>query len=468
MRFRKTRLLSFWMVVLLVSLMGTAASAVTSLPENTNIVADIVEKSSPAVVNIDTLKIATYLSPLTPFFNDPFFRRFFEDIIPEERQVPIKGLGTGFVFRPDGYILTNEHVVSEAEEIKVTFLDGREFEGKVIGSDSLTDIAVVKIDAQDLPTIPLGDSDAARVGEWVIAIGNPYGLSHTVTVGVLSAKGRPITAGDAGQVYENFLQTDAAINPGNSGGPLINLEGEAIGINTAILPYAQGIGFAIPINMAKSILDQLITEGRVVRAWLGVVIQNLTPEMAEKFGLEEAKGALVADISPDGPAEEAGIKRGDVILKVDGVEIPDINTLQQTIRSHRPGDVVDIEIWRDGKIITVKATLGELEGAPALPVLEKIDLGMEVDEITPELADRYALREKSGVVIVGVKAGGPADDAGLRPGDVILEVNRKEIKNLGDWEAAVSEVEPGETILLLISRAGQTYFVPLKAEEPQS
>jgi len=206
----------------------------------------------------------------------------------------------------------------------------------------------------------------------------------------------------------------------------------------------------------------------VVRAWLGVVIQNLTPEMAEKFGLEEAKGALVADISPDGPAEEAGIKRGDVILKVDGVEIPDINTLQQTIRSHRPGDVVDIEIWRDGKIITVKATLGELEGAPALPVLEKIDLGMEVDEITPELADRYALREKSGVVIVGVKAGGPADDAGLRPGDVILEVNRKEIKNLGDWEAAVSEVEPGETILLLISRAGQTYFVPLKAEEPQS
>jgi len=305
---KKTKLLSFWTVILLVSLVGGVASAVSAIPETTNIVADIVEKVSPAVVNIDTLKMATYRSPLAPFFSDPFFRRFFEGIVPEERQVPIKGLGTGFVFRSDGYILTNEHVVSGADEIKVTFLDGREFEGKVIGSDTLTDIAVVKIEAQGLPTISLGDSDAARVGEWIIAIGNPYGLSHTVTVGVLSAKGRPIAAGDSGQEYENFLQTDAAINPGNSGGPLLNLEGEAIGINTAILPYAQGIGFAIPINMAKSILDQLITEGRVIRAWLGVVIQNLTPEMAEKFGLKEAEGALVADISPDTPAEKAGNK----------------------------------------------------------------------------------------------------------------------------------------------------------------
>lgn len=466
---KKTKLLSFWTVILLVSLVGGVASAVSAIPETTNIVADIVEKVSPAVVNIDTLKMATYRSPLAPFFSDPFFRRFFEGIVPEERQVPVKGLGTGFVFRSDGYILTNEHVVSGADEIKVTFLDGREFEGKVIGSDTLTDIAVVKIEAQGLPTISLGDSDAARVGEWIIAIGNPYGLSHTVTVGVLSAKGRPIAAGDSGQEYENFLQTDAAINPGNSGGPLLNLEGEAIGINTAILPYAQGIGFAIPINMAKSILDQLITEGRVIRAWLGVVIQNLTPEIAEKFGLKEAEGALVADISPDSPAEKAGIKRGDVILKVDGVETPDIKTLQQTIRSHRPGDVVDVEIWRDGKVITLKVTLAELEESiSVLPVTEKIDLGLEVGEITPDLVDRYALREKSGVVIVGIKAGGPADDAGLRPGDVILEVNREEIKNLKDWEAAISEIEPGETILLLISRAGQTYFVPLKAEEPQS
>ncbi len=469
MWFKKTKLLSFWTVVLLVSLMWGVAGAVTSIPEDTNVIADIVEKVTPAIVNIDTLKMATYSSPFAPFLNDPFFRKFFEGMIPEERQVPVKGLGTGFVFRSDGYILTNAHVVSGADEIKVTFLDGREFEGKVVGSDTLTDIAVVKIDAQGLPTIPLGDSDTARVGEWVVAIGNPYGLSHTVTVGVLSAKGRPIAAGDSGQEYENFLQTDAAINPGNSGGPLISLNGEAIGINTAILPYAQGIGFAIPINMAKSILDELITEGKVVRAWLGVVIQNLTPEIAEKFGLEEAKGALVADISPDSPAEKAGIKRGDVILKVDEVETPDISTLQQTIRSHHPGDVVNVEIWRDGKTITLKVTLAELEESTSvLPVPEKIDLGMEVEEITSDLADRYALREKSGVVIVGIKAGGPADDAGLRPGDVILEVNRKEIKNLDDWKAAINEIEPEETILLLISRGGQTYFVPLKAEEPES
>ncbi|MDI3543608.1 MAG: serine protease DegQ [Candidatus Atribacteria bacterium] len=468
MWFKKAKFLSLCMIVLLVSLVGGVAGAVSPIPADTDIVADIVEKVSPAVVNIDTLKIATYTSPFTPFLNDPFFRRFFEGMIPQERQVPVKGLGTGFVFRSDGYILTNAHVVSGADEIKVTFLDGREFEGKVIGSDSITDIAVVKIDAQDLPTIPLGDSDAARVGEWLIAIGNPYGLSHTVTVGVLSAKGRPISAGDSGQEYENFLQTDAAINPGNSGGPLLNLKGEAIGINTAILPYAQGIGFAIPINMVKSILDQLITEGKVVRAWLGVVIQNLTPEVADKFGLKEAKGALVADISPDSPAEKAGIKRGDVILRVDEVEIPDINTLQQTIRSHRPGDVVNVEIWRDGKTITLRVTLAELEETISTPVPEKIDLGLEVEEITSDLAEKYALREKSGVVVVGIKAGGPADDAGLRPGDVILEVNREEIKDLNDWRAAINKIEPGETVLLLISRGGQTYFVPLKAEEPES
>ncbi len=468
MWFKKTKLLGLWMVVLLISLVGGVAGAVSSIPEDTNIVADIVERVSPAIVNIDTLKMATYTSPFTPFLNDPFFQRFFGDMIPEEKQVPVKGLGTGFVFRSDGYILTNEHVISGADEIKVTFLDGREFEGKVIGSDPLTDIAVVKIDAQDLPTIPLGDSDAARVGEWLIAIGNPYGLSHTVTVGVLSAKGRPVAAGDSGQEYENFLQTDAAINPGNSGGPLLNLNGEAIGINTAILPYAQGIGFAIPINMAKSVLDELITKGKVVRAWLGVVIQNLTPEVADKFGLKEAKGALVADISPDSPAEKAGIKRGDVILKVDEVEIPDINTLQQTIRSHHPGDVVNITIWRDGKTITLRVTLTELKETTSTPVPQKIDLGLEVEEITSDLVDKYALREKSGVVIVGIKAGGPADDAGLRPGDVILEVNREEIKNLDDWNNALSKIEPGDTVLLLISRAGQTYFVPLKAEEPKS
>ncbi|MEN3184698.1 MAG: DegQ family serine endoprotease, partial [Atribacterota bacterium] len=407
-----------------------------------------------------------FRSPLAPFFNDPFFRRFFGDIPELERQIPQRGIGTGFVFRSDGYILTNEHVIRGANEIKVTFIDGKEYQGRVVGADPLTDIAVVKIDATNLPTIPLGDSDKARVGEFVIAIGNPYGLSHTVTVGVLSAKGRPISAGDSGREYENFLQTDAAINPGNSGGPLLNLRGEVIGINTAILPYAQGIGFAIPINMAKSILDQLITSGKVVRAWLGVYIQDLTPEIAEKFGLSEAKGALVADVSKGSPAERAGLRRGDIILKVDEKETPTVSDLQREIRSHRPGDQVRLEVWRDGKKIILEATLGELkESGAVVPEVQRIDLGFEVAEITPELVEQYSLRVSRGVVITSVRAGGPADEAGLRPGDVILEVNREEIASLGDWEDALAQVRPGDTVLLLIDRGGRTYFVPLRAEE---
>lgn len=442
---------------------GWAASAI---PENPDIVAAIVERVSPAVVNIDTLRIAVYRSPLAPFFRDPFFRRFFGDIPELERQVPQRGIGTGFVFRSDGYILTNEHVIRGANKIKVTFIDGKEYEGKVIGADPLTDIAVVKIDADNLPTIPLGDSDKARVGEFVIAIGNPYGLSHTVTVGVLSAKGRPISAGDSGREYENFLQTDAAINPGNSGGPLLNLRGEVIGINTAILPYAQGIGFAIPINMAKSILEQLIEKGRVVRAWLGVYIQDLTPELAQKFGLSEAKGALVADISKGSPAEKAGLRRGDIILKVDGKEIPTVSSLQQEIRSRRPGERVRLEVWRDGKSIVLEATLEELkESAAGTPEVQQVDLGFEVAEITDDLVERYSLRTTRGVVIVSVRTGGPADEVGLRPGDIILEVNRTEITSLADWEEALARITPGDTVLLLIDRGGRTYFVPLKAEK---
>ncbi|MGQ9621889.1 MAG: DegQ family serine endoprotease [Candidatus Caldatribacteriaceae bacterium] len=457
------------LVMGLIVLLGGIVWAAPVILEDSNIVADIVEKISPAVVNIDTLTITTYRSPLAPFFSDPFFRRFFGDIPELERQVPQRGIGTGFVFRSDGYILTNEHVVRGASQIKVTFIDGKEYEGKVVGSDPLTDIAVVKIDAVNLPTIPLGDSDKARVGEFVIAIGNPYGLSHTVTVGVLSAKGRPISAGDSGREYENFLQTDAAINPGNSGGPLLNLDGEVIGINTAILPYAQGIGFAIPINMAKLILDQLITKGKVTRAWLGVYIQDLTPEMAKKLGLPEPKGALVADVSKGGPAEKAGIKRGDVILKVDDQEIASVSELQMRIRSHLPGDRVRLELWRDKdkKSMIVEAILGELKEGSSLemPSPQGVTLGLEVAEITPELVEQYDLRTTRGVVVINVEAGGPGDEAGLRPGDVVLEMNRQEIASLADWDRTLAEVQPGDTVLLLIDRGGRTYFVPLKAEK---
>ncbi len=457
--------LSLMLVVLALFLVQPVFSQVAQVPSEGNVVADVVERVSPAVVNIDTLKVATYRSPLAPFFEDPFFRYFFGDTPQYERKVPVRGVGTGFVFRSDGYILTNNHVVEGADEIKVTFIDGKEFTGKVIGADALTDIAVVKIDASNLPIIPLGDSDKARVGEWVIAIGNPYGLSHTVTVGVLSAKGRPIQAGDSGREYENFFQTDAAINPGNSGGPLLNLKGEVIGINTAILPYAQGIGFAVPINMAKEILDDLIEKGRVVRAWLGVYIQDVTKEIAQTFGLSEAKGALVADISPDSPAEKSGILRGDIILKVDDQEIGDVAKLQQVIRSHKPGDIVTLEIWRNKEIIQLQVTLGELkeEGIPT--VSPRTYFGMEVGEINPELIQRFSLRRNEGVVIVSVEPNGPADKAGLRPGDVILEVNRQRITSLEDWYQATAKIKPQDVALFLIDRGGRTYFVPVKAEE---
>lgn len=463
---RKIMRYVFWMVCLTILTFNISAFAQIP-PVSENLVADIVERVSPAVVNIDTLRTEVYRSPLAPFFEDPLFRYFFGDSPQsQERRVPVKGLGTGFVFRSDGYILTNNHVIEGAEEIQVTFKDGQKFSGRVVGKDPMTDIAVVKIDANNLPIVPLGDSDAARVGEFVIAIGNPYGLSHTVTIGVLSAKGRPISAGDSGREYENFLQTDAAINPGNSGGPLLNLKGEVIGINTAILPYAQGIGFAVPINMAKSILDQLISKGKVTRAWLGVYIQEVTQEIAEKFGLKKYQGALVADISPGSPAEKAGLSRGDIILKVDEKEIRNVTELQKIIRSYRPGDRVTVEVWRDKKRMTFEVILDELqEGAVEAPVTLGVTLGVEIREITPDLVNQYALKRTSGVVIVGISAGGPADQAGLRPGDVVLEINRGKVKSLNDWEEVLSGVQPGETVLLLIDRGGRTYFVPLRAEK---
>jgi len=451
-------------------LTGSALSAVPVIPEGNTVFADIVDRVSPAVVYVDTLSYTTYRNPFVPFFDDPFFRDFFDSLPqPKERKVPQKGLGSGFIFRPDGYIITNEHVIHGAEQIKVTLQDGRQFNGKLIGSDPLTDIAVVKVDATDLPTLTLGDSDSARVGEWVITIGNPYGLSHTVTVGVLSAKGRPIYSGDSGREYENFLQTDAAINPGNSGGPLLNIKGEVIGINTAILPYAQGVGFAIPINLAKTLLDQLIQTGKVVRSWLGVFIQDLTPEMAQQFGLKEAKGALVADVMPNSPASDAEVMRGDVILKVENQEITDTKSLQSTIRALKPGVKITLSVWRNGKMIDVKVTLDELrpEGLESTTVPVDLKLGLEVQEINPELAERFGLRQTTGVVITQVNSGSPADQALLHPGDVILQLNRRDIRTLNNWYDLLQTVKPGDTILLLIRRRERTYFVPVKTEEQQ-
>jgi len=461
---KKRMMYSLFVSVLVVVTLTSTSWATTVLPEMNEVIPNIVDKVSPAVVNVNTSKTVTITSPFAPFA--PFF-----DQQPEQfqRQVPQRGLGTGFIFRPDGYILTNNHVVEGAEEIKVTLLDGRELNGKVIGADPLTDVAVVKVDAENLPTIALGDSDAARVGEYVIAIGNPYGLSHTVTMGVLSAKGRPVPSGDTGQEYENFLQTDAAINPGNSGGPLLNLNGEVIGINTAILPYAQGVGFAIPINMAKSILDQLVTQGRVVRAWLGVYIQNLSPEIGKQFGYDGTKGALVADVLENSPAAKAGLQRGDIVLSVNGKEIADTKDLQNMIRSLKPGDQASIEVWRNGAKKTIEAKLEELKDESVLssvvPSPQSIDLGMEINEITPEIAQQFNLTDTVGLIVVSVVPGGPADNAGIKTGDVILEFNRNKVTTFSELNAALQKVKPGDTAVLLTSRGGRTFFVPIKVEK---
>jgi len=455
----------FLLSVLVFFILTSFSWATTVLPEINEIIPNIVDKASQAVVNVNISKTTTITSPFAPFA--PFF-----DQLPEQfqREIPQKGIGTGFIFREDGYIITNNHVVEGADEIKVTLLDGREFNGKVVGADPLTDIAIVKVEEENLPTLPLGDSDAARVGEFVIAIGNPYGLSHTVTMGLLSAKGRPVPSGDSGQEYENFLQTDAAINPGNSGGPLLNLDGEVIGINTAIIPFAQGIGFAIPINMAKSILDQLIEKGRVVRAWLGVYIQNITPEIGKQFGYEGTKGALVADVIEDSPAAKANFQRGDIILSVNDQEISDTKHLQNTIRSLKPGDLAKIQIWRNGEKKTLEVQLEELKDestfVPSVEVTpQKVELGMEVSEISADLQQKFGFSESKGIVIVSVTPGGPADNAGLRAGDVILQINRVDVSSVAEFNNILAKVEPGDTTILLISRAGRTLFVPVKAVE---
>jgi serine protease Do len=407
----------------------------------------------------------------SPSFEDPILRRFFGREFEEfRRTIPQKGMGSGFIINQEGYVLTNEHVVRKADKIKVTLSDGREFTGEVIGSDVTSDMAIVKIQADHLPTVTLGNSDKLRVGEIVIAIGNPYGLQQTVTMGVVSAKGRSIPAGTGGHIYRNFIQTDTAINPGNSGGPLLNIKGEVVGINTAIIPYAQGIGFAIPINIAKRNIDDLINLGKVRRSWLGVYIQEVTPEIAEQFDLTEAKGVLVGDVIEDSPAEEAGIKRGDVIVKVNDKEVNSPEELQDKIRSIEIGEKANVEVVRDGKKISFVVKIGEMptleeEGEYPKEKVFSVQTGLKVETVTSEAAKELELPRVKGLVITEVIPGSSADDMGLQPGDVILEANRIEMSSVDGWEELINKLEPGDTLLLLVFRSGRTYYVPIKVEK---
>jgi len=460
----------FFLLIFLLSMSNiiTAQEKVSGLKALSDDIAQIAETVGPAVVNIDVVRYVE-TSPFGDRFSDPFFDRFFEQFEEYRRRIPQKGAGSGFIVDNDGHILTNEHVVHNAEEINVTLSDGREFIGEVIGSDITSDMAIVKIEADDqLPFAKLGDSESLRVGEIVIAIGNPYGLEKTVTMGVVSAKGRDISAGSEGQEYRNLIQTDTAINPGNSGGPLLNTEGEVVGINTAIIPYAQGIGFTIPVNVAKRNLDDLINLGKVRRSWLGVYIQEVTEDIARQFNLEKAEGVLVGDVIAESPAEKAGVTRGDVIVSVNDVEVNTPQELQDTIRSLEIGDKAELRVKRNGQESLFTVDIAEMPSDDIVETKEKTfseQTGLRVEELTPEIARDAGLSQSKGLIVTDVIPGSSADEIGLRPGDIILEANRKEVSSTVQWEEIIRELETGNTLLLLIYRDGHTYFAPIRIEE---
>ena len=445
------------------------------LPHAPGSFAALVKKAQDSVVNISTVKIIKGRKGIPfpfemPFGeNDPFkdfFERFFKDhpLIPKEfRQ---KSLGSGFIIDKKGYILTNNHVVEGTDEIKVKLADDTEIRAKIVGRDPKSDLALIKIDTDHpLKPLPLGDSDKVEVGDWVVAIGNPFGLGNTVTAGIVSAKYRHIGS----RTYDNFIQTDAPINPGNSGGPLLNTAGEVIGINTAIYTRSGGnigIGFAIPINIAKKLLPQL-KKGKVERGWLGVMIQKITPELKQKLHLKTEHGALVADVTPDGPADKAGIRRGDVIVKYDGKSIRDMNDLPYLVGTTPIGKVVEVEVIRKGKRKVFQVKIGKMEQEQEAEVAPKarLHLGMRVEKLTPQLANQFGLEEKSGLVVVDVEPNSPAQEAGIRPGDLILEVDQEPVKDLRTFNEKIAKYKKGDVILLLVKRRGSTLYLTLKVWE---
>ncbi|MEW6215261.1 MAG: DegQ family serine endoprotease [Nitrospirota bacterium] len=431
---------------------------------------EIAEAVKPAIVNISTTRTIKVQERLDPFFDDPFFRRFFGDEfrrfrMPREHKTA--SLGSGVIVSPDGYILTNYHVIKDADDIRVLLSDKKEFKGKVVGTDPKTEIAVIKIDATNLPTIIWGDSNKLKVGEVVLAIGNPYGLNQTVTMGIVSAVGRA-NVGIA--EYEDFIQTDAAINPGNSGGALVNVRGELIGINTAIFTTSggyQGIGLAIPSNMAKDVMDSLISKGKVIRGWLGVTIQGMTPELAKQFNLKEEKGALVGDVVEESPAEKAGIQRGDVIIEYEGKKIDEPYQLKNMAANTTPGKEVELKIIRENRIKTIKVTIGELPAEmQRLSKGEYNNLlkGVTVQNLTPEIYNRLNLPKRlKGVVVSDIDEDSSASMV-LMQGDVIQEVNRQRITSIRDYEDVVAKIKPGEDILLLVFRSGSSLYITLSSK----
>jgi serine protease Do len=429
--------------------------------------ANVAETVKPSVVNISTTKtISMKDHPLGNFMDDPFFKKFFGDKLHphgKKKKYKSSSLGSGVIVTSDGYILTNNHVVQDVDEIKVVLHDGKEFPGKVIGSDPKSDLAIIKVDAKDLPAITMGSSEKMKVGELVIAVGNPFSLGHTITMGIVSAVGRS-NVGIA--EYEDFIQTDAAINPGNSGGALVNIHGELIGINTAIFSTSggyMGIGFAIPSDIAKTHMQSIIKHGKVVRGWLGVQIQNITDELAKHFDIKEDNGALVTNILTGTPAEKAGFQRGDIIVEIDGKTVVDTNDLRNKVAATLPGTEVTIKVVREGKETDIPVTIGEQMGDKKAVEgkFENLLSGVHVQELTAEIKQGLEIPDKtSGVIITNIEEDSPAAEL-LKKRDVVAEINRLSIKNLSEYKDVVSKIADKDSVLLLVFRSGGYIYITL-------
>jgi len=482
MRVKTTRglILSLSLIALLFGLFFCVdKDKANSLPKNDKLTTakslgqafvEVAKKVQPSVVNITTEKTIT-IKPWERFGEDFFKGSPFEEFFrgfggPREKGKEYRHRqrsgGSGVIVDKEGYILTNNHVIEGADKVKVRLNDGREFIATVKGQDSRTDLAVLHIKAKDLPVAILGDSDKLDVGEWAIAIGSPFGLEHTVTVGVISAKGR---SGLGTGTYEDFVQTDASINPGNSGGPLINIDGEVIGINAMIIQPGTGIGFAIPINMAKQILNDLIKTGKVVRPWLGISVQDLTPEMMEHFKVKEKEGVLVGQVYQGTGAEKAGLASGDIIKAVEDKPIKNVSELVKEIQKKKVGQKLKLGIVRDGKAMTIEVTTSAMPDKAELQKEKEGEekLGARVQELTPELAAQFRIAGiKQGVVVIAVEDGSFADEIGLQEGDVILEINRKKIESLKDFEKAMKDANVEKGILFQIHRKGSSFYLTFK------
>ena len=470
LRLRSAAIFLF-LIILHVSVPGAARAernvispeAIDTLSRVSEAMVQVVSAVRPSVVNISTTKTVEVGGRGVGSMNDPLLRRFFGDEFmrqfSEPREKHVTSLGSGVIVQSDGLIITNNHVIKDADEINVTLNDKREFTGRVIGTDPKTDIAVLRIEAKGLTPVRWGDSDKLNVGETVIAIGIPYGLSQTVTSGIVSAKGRAnVRIAD----YEDFIQTDAAINPGNSGGPLINVRGELVGINTAIFSTSggyQGIGFAIPSNMASSVLKSLLSEGKVVRGWMGVTVQPVTKELARQFGLDSTRGVLISDVNADGPAEKGGIRRGDIVLSFGKREVVDPTGLRNLVAATRPGQKVNVVVIRNGERKTLRLLIGELPGEKQEieGLYNNVFNGVHVQDLTPELRRTLGMPERlKGVLVSNVET-----NIGLKRGDVIMEINRVKTATVKEYHVAASAIGPDDDALALVYREGSVIYLNL-------